>query len=97
MSTPFKMPGFSGFGNSPVRQDVTKMKDQELVHFHTSLESEDERNDLATTEISNRYKRARSGGKKFEGSYTVRYNPDEHKYSWNQPNPDAETEEKTEE
>tara|TARA_S200002703_G_C3650706_1_gene199771 strand:+ start:319 stop:579 length:261 start_codon:yes stop_codon:yes gene_type:complete len=85
MSAPFKMKGFSGFGNSPMKQDVTKMKDQELVHYHGSLKDGDERNKGAVKEISNRYKTARSGGKKFEGTYTNRYDPKKHKYSWSQP------------
>ena len=85
MSTPFKMKGFSGFGNSPMKQDVTKMGDQELIHYHSSLEKGDTKNEAATTEIDNRYKTARSTGVKFKGTYTNRYNPEKHKYSWNKP------------
>jgi len=84
MSTPFKMKGFSGFGNSPMKQDVTKMEDQELVHYHSSLEKDDERNKAAVSEITSRYENARKGGSKFKGTYTNRYNPEKHKYSWNQ-------------
>jgi len=63
MGTPFKMQGFSGFGNSPVKNDKSKKKKE------TSLEKAKRGLGLTKEQLEEEKRKQKEALKKYEDKY----------------------------